>query len=156
MALYLVQHAAALSKREDPQRGLNASGIAEAERISAVAAGYSVEVGRIVHSGKKRARQTAEIFATALAPTRGLAVSEGLAPLDDVVSFAKGIANADNLMLVGHLPFMARLASHLVVGNADVPVFLFQNGGIVCLTELADHDSWAIKWALMPHVGAEH
>ena len=154
MALYLVQHAAALSKREDPQRGLNASGFADAERIAAVAAGYKVEIGRVVHSGKKRARQTAEIFAAALAPAGGVAVSKGLAPLDDVASFARAIANADNLMLVGHLPFMSRLASYLVVGDANVPVFLFQNGGIVCLTELADRDSWAIKWALMPHVGA--
>ena len=66
MAIYLVQHAECLSKDQDPEKGLSDSGTANATRIAEVAAGYRVPVRRIFHSGKKRARQTAEIFVPAL------------------------------------------------------------------------------------------
>jgi phosphohistidine phosphatase len=56
-------------------------------------------------------------------------------------------------MLVGHLPFMERMASCLTTGKTDYTVFKFQNGGIVCLDKLPDSDLWAIVWALMPHIG---
>jgi phosphohistidine phosphatase len=56
-------------------------------------------------------------------------------------------------MLVGHLPFMEKLTSYLVTGNADKTVFKFQNGGIVCLEEDVAKNSWFIKWTLMPHIG---
>ena len=56
-------------------------------------------------------------------------------------------------MLVGHLPFMERLAAHLITGRADKPVFLFQNGGIVCVEQHPESGDWAIKWTLMPNIG---
>jgi phosphohistidine phosphatase len=52
-------------------------------------------------------------------------------------------------MLVGHLPFMEKMAGHLTAGNADNPVFRFQNGGIVCLDRDSDK-GWTIRWALLP------
>ena len=62
MALYLVQHGKSLPKDVDPDQGLADEGIAETKRIAEVARGYQVNVSLIKHSGKKRARQTAEIF----------------------------------------------------------------------------------------------
>ena len=53
-------------------------------------------------------------------------------------------------MLVGHLPFMEKLTSYLVTGNADKTVFKFQNGGIVCLEEDVEKNCRFIKWTLMP------
>ena len=141
-----------LPKEQDPERGLSGEGIAEATRIAGVAATYHVAANKILHSGKKRARQTAEIFAKALEPEAGVEATDGLAPLDDVTAMAGRIDDRDNVMLVGHMPFMSRLASYLVTGKIDPAVFLFQNGGIVCLTRIADKGSWAIKWALMPTV----
>lgn len=55
-------------------------------------------------------------------------------------------------MLVGHLPFMERLTAYLITGSIERPVFRFQNGGIVCLDETPDKQSWVIKWSLMPHI----
>ncbi len=153
MLLYLVQHAPARGKEEDPARGLSDEGIAVAERIAGVAAGYRVRVSRIVHSGKKRARQTAEIFGAALAPPQGIVAREGLDPHDDVKGFLETIAGEDEVMVIGHLPFLSRLASYLITDDPDQPVFLFQNGGIVCLTALPEAARWAIKWALMPNIG---
>lgn len=153
MALYLVQHGKSLSKDIDPDRGLSEEGVADTERIAGVAKGYSVAVSLIRHSGKKRARQTADIFASALQPAGGIRETAGLKPLDDVAALAKEIGPEEDVMLVGHLPFMERLASHLITGIAEKPVFRFQNSGIVCLERDSETGFWAITWTLMPAIG---
>lgn len=62
MALFLVQHGLSSPREIDPEKGLSEQGTSQVKRIAQVAAGYGVAVSRICHSGKKRARQTAEIF----------------------------------------------------------------------------------------------
>jgi phosphohistidine phosphatase len=153
MALYLVQHGKSLSKDVDPDQGLSKEGTAETKRIAQVARDYRVPIARIKQSGKKRARQTAEIFAGALNPAGGVEEVSGLKPLDDVTTFAATIDAAADTMLVGHLPFMERMTSYLVTGSADKPVFKFQNSGIVCLEKDPESGSWVIVWTLMPKIG---
>jgi len=153
MALYLVQHGKALAKAEDPEKGLSPEGIGDVERIAGVARGYGVTVGRIRHSGTKRSRMTAELVAAQLTPAGGVDGADGLAPLDAVEPWAERLDPADDLMVVGHLPFLERLASLLVMGFTDRPVFKLQNGGILCLDRDAGEEHWYIKWGLMPEVG---
>ena len=153
MPLYLVQHGKNLSKDVDPDKGLSEEGFDEVRRIADVAKGYAVVVNAIAHSGKKRARQTAEVFAEALVPAKGVSERGGLGALDDVAAAAKGLNPEENLMLVGHLPFMEKLTGHLTAGDAETRVFKFQNGGIVCLDADPDGGGWVIKWTLMPHIG---
>ena len=153
MALYLVQHGKSLPKDKDPQKGLSQEGIAETERIAQAAKEYAVTVLKITHSGKTRARQTAEIFEAALKPLDGIHEGSGLNPLDDVTVFADTIDSTKDIMLVGHLPFMERLTSYLITGYFEKPVFKFQNSGIVCLDKDLAAESWVIKWTLMPHIG---
>jgi phosphohistidine phosphatase len=151
MALYLVQHGQALSKEHDPERGLSEEGRAETERIAQVAAQYRVHVSRIEHSGKTRARQTAEILAAHLSPAEGPDPREGIAPLDDVTAVAAQLDPTSDLMLVGHLPFLERLVGVLIAKVPELRVFKMQGGGILCLDR--DDRGWHIKWALMPRVG---
>lgn len=153
MALYLVQHGQSHSKDIDPEKGLTEQGQATVARIAEVAKSYRVPVRCILHSGKKRARQTAEIFEAALNPPDGLHAKSGLNPLDDVTALAGLIDSKAGLMLVGHLPFMSRLCAWLVTGETQAPVFQFQNGGIVCLKPLPETDGWIIAWTLMPEIG---
>jgi len=153
MALYLVQHGQSLPKDVDPDQGLSEEGVAETKRIAGVAKGYQVNVGQIMHSVKTRARKTADIFASALKPTGGVKEVEGLKPMDDVAAFAASLNPDTHTMLVGHLPFMERMASYLVTGSPDKPVFKFQNSGIVCLDKDPASESWVIVWTLMPRIG---
>jgi len=153
MALYLVQHGKSQPKEVDPDQGLSEEGIAETVRIAEVAAGYRVAVKSIGHSSKVRARQTAEIFAAALSPPNGVNQIEGIKPLDDVRAIVSELEPAANLMLVGHLPFMARLTSCLITGHIEPAVFRFQNSGIVCLDRQAQEGNWQISWTLMPNIG---
>jgi len=151
MALYLVQHGKNLSKDVDPEKGLSDEGKNEVRAIAALAKEYRLHVSAIRHSGKKRARETAEIFSGFLGVQGKLEKMEGLAPLDDVTQL--DLKAAENLMLVGHLPFMEKLASYLVAGAPDrPPVVKFQNGGIVCLDRDAETDSWYLKWTMLPRI----
>jgi phosphohistidine phosphatase len=153
MALYLVQHGRNVGKDVDPEKGLSEAGRQEVARIADMAAKAGIPVAIILHSGKKRAAQTAEIFADALSPSGGVEQSDGMAPLDDVAAFAENIDPKKDTMLVGHLPFMEKMASHLVAGDADRRVFRFQNGGVVSLENDPDAGTWTITGALLPSFG---
>ncbi|MGD9080565.1 MAG: phosphohistidine phosphatase SixA [Desulfobacterales bacterium] len=153
MALYLIQHGKSLSKDQDPDQGLSAEGIAETERIAKLAKDADVTVSQIRHSVKTRARKTAEIFAEALNPNQGIQEVSGIKPLDDVAAYAADIDPVEDIMLVGHLPFMERMTAFLVTGSIDKPVFKFQNSGIVCMDKDPEAQAWVIKWALMPNIG---
>lgn len=150
MALFLVQHGKSLPKEKDPDQGLSREGLAESQTMAALAAENNVQIMRIIHSGKKRALQTAEIFVKALEPEAGMTKGAGLAPLDDVTIFAATLNNAENIMVVGHLPFLEKLVSHLVAGSQDTPVIKFQNSSILCLDTEDVSETWFIRWALFP------
>ncbi|MBI9085112.1 MAG: phosphohistidine phosphatase SixA [Desulfobacterales bacterium] len=152
MALYLVQHALSLPKDKDPEKGISPQGRSDALRIAEVAKGYDVAVSRILHSGKKRALETAAIFAEALTPTGGIAAAAGLNPMDDVAKAAETMVTETGLMIVGHLPFMERLTAFLVTGKTEKPVFKFQNAGIVCLENDPEKGGWVIVWSLIPNI----
>lgn len=153
MALFLVQHGKSLPKEKDPDQGLTRQGIEETQIVAEMAAQQNVQVSRIIHSGKKRALQTAEIFVKALEPEAGINKGPGLAPLDDVAVFATTINREENIMVVGHLPFMESLVSYLVAGTPEKQVIKFQNSGIICLDSDHETDSWFIRWALYPPLG---
>jgi len=150
MALFLVQHGKSLPKEKDPNQGLSREGLAETQAMAAMAAENNVQVMRIIHSGKKRALQTAEIFMKALEPEAGISKETGLAPMDDIASFASSLNSNEDIMVVGHLPFMEKLVSHLVAGSLERPVIKFQNSGIICLDTDDFSGSWYIRWAIFP------
>ena len=150
MALFLVQHGKSLPKEKDPDQGLSREGVAETQNMARLAAEKNIQVERIIHSGKKRALQTAEIFMKELEPEAGITKGAGLAPLDDVSGFVSTINSEEKLMIVGHLPFLERLVSYLVAGSIDQPVIKFQNSAIVCLDMENESDSWYIRWVQFP------
>jgi len=152
--LLLVQHGKNFPESIDPRKGLTDEGIAEVQRVTDLLKFQGIRVDRILHSGKTRARQTAELLAEALSPTNGVMSETGLGPLDDVASAAKrfsGEAGETALMIVGHLPFLSKLAGYLLFGNPDTGPFQFQNGGVLCLDRPTTDDPWKIRWALVPN-----
>jgi phosphohistidine phosphatase len=152
MHLYLVQHAEARPKAEDPQRPLSEKGLADIRKVAAFIKDKARPV-RILHSGKLRARQTAEILAASLQPAGGLHTAENLHPLDDPSPWAENLNTTDeNLMLVGHLPYMSRLAARLLIGNPERTVVRFQMGGVVCLGREGATDVWSLDWMVVPEI----
>jgi phosphohistidine phosphatase len=153
MALYLIQHGKSLPKDQDPDQGLSEEGTTETERIASLTQDYGVSVSQIRHSVKTRARQTAEILARALKPQNNIQEISGIKPMDDVAACAAKIDPDENVMLVGHLPFMERITSYLITGSIDQALIKFQNSGIVCLDKDPETQAWVIKWTLMPNIG---
>lgn len=152
MALYLVQHGLSLPRDVDPEQGLSDAGKIEMQRVAVKARELGINVSRIIHSGKTRARQTAETFAALLTPGRIPIEEPGLNPMDDVTAFAGKLRTDEDLMVVGHLPFLERLAAHLVTGSADRAVIRFRNAGVVCMEFLKDQHSWVILWSFTPEM----
>lgn len=145
MKLYLVQHGEAYSESEDPERSLTEQGAAAVETVAAWAGLQGLGITEIRHSRKRRAEQTASILGLHLDPPGGVLAVDGLKPKDDVEPLADELAGrSDPLLLVGHLPFLDRLASRLVAGDADAGVVRFRNGAVVCLGR--GDDGWRVEW----------
>ena len=153
MRLYLIQHGEAKSEVEDPERSLTARGEEEVKAISRIAAGLNIRPSKIYHSGKMRAKQTAEIIASALKiPDPSVQSVQGLNPNDDIRPWAERISKErEDLMLVGHLPFLERLTSFLLCGDENARLVLFRYGAIVCLDQKEDK-RWAVRWILTPEM----
>jgi phosphohistidine phosphatase len=150
VVLYLVQHAEAKSEEEDPQRDLTAKGRLDLEDVAHHLKRLNIEVQQIFHSGKTRAQSTAKVLADHLQPRGGLAAAPGLAPLDDPEIWAQRLANLEeNIMLVGHLPHLGKLAALLMTGDKDRTVINFQMSGAVRLSRMAP-GQWAVDWIITP------
>jgi len=150
LRLYLVQHGEAKRKEEDSARPLTDRGREEVERVASYAAKIGVKVKRILHSGKLRAQQTAEIMAKHLKPPKGVEKTDGLEPLADPKAWAERLKKVEeNLMLVGHLPHLSRLTSLLLTDREDVELVAFRMGGIVCL-ERDEEGKWRVQWIIRP------
>ena len=131
MNLFLVRHGEAEKGPDDRARPLHARGREEVAHLAAHLSSLGVRVAEIRHSGKVRAQQTAEILARALhAP---LVETDGMQPDDEPAPLAgKLSAEARDLMLVGHLPHLAVLATLLLRGSAHPPI-QFRTAGLVRL-----------------------
>jgi phosphohistidine phosphatase len=146
VAQYFVQHGVALSKEQDSDRPLSSEGrhdvIAMAKHLRQV----GVVLNTICHSGKTRARQTAELFAEQLGVGNVVEVA-GMGPNDDVAVFAKTL-KGDDVMYIGHLPHIGKLVSYLVTKDAASEVVKFNNAAVVCLEQ--GLEKFYLKWFIRP------
>ena len=145
--LYLVRHGEAVTDREDTRRPLSAEGRRQMESIAGKLRDIGAAPKRILHSGKLRAQQTAEILADALGQPgaielRGIA---GLLPDDDPKSAAELAAATgdEDLMLVGHLPHLGLLAG--VLTRLSIT---FHTANVVCLQR--GDPAWRVVWIKRP------
>ena len=58
---------------------------------------------------------------------------------------------SEDRLLVGHQPFMGRLASALLTGRPDDDAVAFQPGSLLCL-ERTGPDRWRLAWMLRPQL----
>jgi len=152
MKVYLVQHAKAASKEADPERPLTCEGKDDAEKVASFIKPLNLCVDYLWHSGKKRAEQTADILAKAIKISKGQIARTGLAPNDDVAALKDKLSTSLNdIMIVGHLPLLAKLASLLVAGSESANTVAFRNAGIVCLNRL-DDNTWQLEWSIIPEL----
>jgi phosphohistidine phosphatase len=149
--LYLVQHGEAKPESEDPKRPLTDAGRESVARVADWAVRVGLVVDQIHHSGKRRARQTAEILAEKLRSPQGLAEVAGMKPNDDVRPIIDMLDQYPrSIMLVGHLPFLSRMADMLLLGQSGHDVVRFQYGAIVGMAR--QDDRWQLTTVIPPEL----
>lgn len=152
MKVYLVRHGEAVSSQFDPQRPLSEQGFADIRKVASFIEPLEISVEHIRHSGKLRAAQTAEKLAESVLVEKDCSAHKDLGPNDDVTIIADELeAHNTDLMLVGHLPFLAYLASLLVAGNQTANVAAFAAGAITCLNRRTP-GQWQIDWIIAPEL----
>ncbi len=111
-----------------------------------------LKVDLIWHSGKLRALETAKIMAEALSLTDAPVARQGLGPLDPIEPIVKQLREREeDLMIVGHLPFLGTLTSALLTGSSSPDLVSFQAGGVACLERL-EGGSWCLGWMIGPEL----
>lgn len=123
MFVTIVHHAEAVDASDDAQRPLSARGRAQAEGLARAASLHAVKPALIWHSGKLRARQTAEAFWRLCNPFADFRMVKGLRP-EDAPEIARALVDLEqrDLLLVSHMPLAPALARALSPGVDALPV----------------------------------
>jgi len=131
----------------DPRRPLSPGGRAEVERIAAMAAGRGAKPRVVWHSGKLRAKQTAEACWRACNALAEFAATRDLQP-DDPPQWMRDRLRGEtrDILLAGHFPYLPRLLALLVTGGeAGV---LFPQHGMVALVTDDEGTTWKEGWRI--------
>lgn len=139
-----MHHADAVSPAIDPQRPLSPLGRDQAARVAARVSATGFRASEIWHSGKLRARQTAEAFLGA-SPFARFTMVRGLRP-EDPASWVHDmlIAEEVDVLIVGHRPHLPELLRALVPDAVELPLH-----GAVCL-ERQSGGGWVERWRVVP------
>ena len=111
MFFYLAHHGDALGPEVDPQRPLSPRGRAQVDDLAARAAARGVRPAVIWHSGKLRARQTAEAYWRACNPLAEFTATRWAQPGDPPRLADLLEVETRDVMLVGHMPHADRSAA---------------------------------------------
>ena len=141
MKIFLLHHADAVGPDVDPQRPLSSKGAAHAAALAVRAKEKGCAPAAIWHSGKLRARQTAEAWLR-LSPFAEFKMVRGLRP-DDPPEMIRDVLRGEtrDAALVGHWPHLPALLRLLTRSEtAEFP----QHGAV--LLESTDGASWTETW----------
>src|SRR3972149_6769213 len=142
--IFLVHHADAVGPDVEPQRPLSLGGRMHADFLAQHALERGTRPVAIWHSGKLRARQTAEAFWRTCNPLAEFKAIRGLQPTDPPEGTKDLLAGETrDGMLVGPMPGLPRIFRLLVAGNEDAELEFPQHGFVA----LAPHDhGWPGGW----------
>lgn len=153
MYLYLVHHGEAVGPDVDPRRPLSSRGQEAVMRAAAEAAERGAKPDVVWHSGKLRARQTAEVFWRACNALAEFSATRDLQP-DDPPAWMRDRLRAESrdLLIAGHFPHLPRLAG-LLRGTAAGALDAFPLHGVVAFVTEDHGDTWNEMWRIeaVPH-----
>jgi phosphohistidine phosphatase len=145
--LFLVHHGDAVGPEVDPQRPLSARGREAVERAAADAARRGARPAVVWHSGKLRAKQTAEAFWRACNALAEFSAIRDLQPDDPPEWFRdRLIGESRDLLIAGHYPHLPRLLTLLADGGATSACF--PQHGVVALETADEGKTWKELWRI--------
>ena len=158
MNLYLLRHGIAEERGtpgRDSERPLTGEGKDQLRSIGKAMKKMDLPFDRILSSPYVRARQTAEIVSQTLKKSDLIQFTDALIcernPAALIQEINAADSRAEEILLVGHEPFMSRLISMLLSGKENCEI-LFKKGGL-CRLEVKDL-KWGqcacLRWLLTP------
>ena len=149
MNLYIMRHGQAAPTAQNAEQELTRQGRTGIEKLAAHLDQQGVKVKHVYHSGKARARQTAEIMASELAANVKLQVHDHIKPDDDPQQLLQDIqAWHEDTLVVSHLPFIPSLVSRLTADAMASLAIAYTPGTIICL--MPENNAWQIAWVEAP------
>jgi phosphohistidine phosphatase len=146
MHLFLVHHGDAVGPDVDPRRPLSAAGREAVERLAAAAAAQGARPVVVWHSGKLRAKQTAEAFWRACNALAELSATKDLQP-DDPPQWIRDrlLGETRDVLIAGHYPHLPGLLALLVRRDTFAQ---FPQHGVVALVTANGGETWKELWRL--------
>lgn len=130
MKLILVRHGEAVDQFTNPERPLTEFGENQVRQLADKLRNQDIEIQKVIHSGIKRANQTAQILIENINPNLSIEQGKDLNPESNPNVWKEISLNENtNIMLVGHMPFMGDLASNLsnkMIGFETASAVIFE------------------------------
>ncbi|HQO01926.1 MAG TPA: phosphohistidine phosphatase SixA [Spirochaetota bacterium] len=140
LRVFIIQHGDANPKDIDPERHLSEKGVNQAKRAAEFLKKLPFYPDIILHSEKARSIETAGVISFALGGVR-MDVRSTINPNDDIAGLLEELmalkGTGKSIMIVGHQPFLGKLVSALITGDAAMqsvdisnasPLVLVKNG----------------------------
>ena len=146
MYLFLVHHGDAVGPDVDPRRPLSNVGRANCDRLASLAAQRGAKPAVVWHSGKLRAKQTAESFWRACNALAEFSAARDLQP-DASPEWLRDrlVGETRDILVAGHFPHLPRLLALLKGDGAEND---FPAHGLVALASDDDGHTWREQWRL--------
>ncbi|MDY6838343.1 MAG: phosphohistidine phosphatase SixA [Thermodesulfobacteriota bacterium] len=154
MEIYLMQHGPALPKDQDPEEGLSPDGKSRILASGQALKKMGVSLDAVLSSPKKRSKETAAIVAQEvgfsqekIAETKKV---KAMTPPDETIQALAELSGAERVLVAGHLPSVAEVASFLLTEGSKAAV-QFEMGGCcrIDVEELPTHKG-RLRWYLPP------
>jgi len=148
LKLFLVHHGEAVGPEIDPRRPLSDHGREKVEQLALEAAVRGARPVIVWHSGKLRARQTAEAFWRTCNALADLSATRDLQPDDPpgwILDRLRG--ESRDVLIAGHYPHLPRLLALLSSGRQEQPASFPQHGVVALETEDGGL-TWKELWRL--------
>lgn len=131
MDLYVIRHGIAEEGEDDAARSLTGKGRRRLREVVHGLARLDVRIGRVLHSPKRRAVQTAELLAPVV--DGGFEVTPLLAEAPGP-ALLELLREGQSTAVVGHQPYLSQLVAWLTTGDTEVgAAFPLKKGGLAAL-----------------------
>ena len=155
MEIYLMQHGHALPKEQDPEEGLSPDGKAGIHASGKALKKIGITFDVILSSPKKRSQQTASIVAEEVGfPLDKIVETDKVKALslpEETIKTLAEYAGNQSILIAGHLPSVAEVASSLLLTKGPKVIIEFERGGC-CRIDVEDLTATPghLKWYLTP------
>lgn len=151
MKIYLMRHGEAESAGKDKDRRLSQAGKNDVTKLAAFLHPLNLTVDHFFHSDKMRAIETATIIATAIYSRSPMLMRKELDSMSSIHELLDELPTlSGDILLVGHMPYMGKLASFLTAAHENVANYAIEPGCIICFEAGGFRSNWQLAWMINP------